>query len=355
MITSNTILGKLFAILFGLAFVTASVPMIKLGYEELKKAQDSPNWSTTTGVIVSSGIEEGSSEGPTYSANIQYQYSIGGKSYLSNQVSFGQYGSSDPEHARSIVRRYEKGQKISVYFHPYYTDQSVLEPGVSSSSYMTLAGGIIFFTVGTTVPIFVVFIAPKLQQRRTQALQQVAANLAMIFQEEDANLSKEDFCQFPLFRHNYPYRGIRNILRKYREDGETILFDYSFTTGSGKGSSNYAQTVAVFRVPNRNLPKFTLRPENVFDKVGEFFGSRDIDFESHPDFSKFYCLQGQPESTIREIFNFDTLQFFGQNHGWYLQAGGEWLVIYKLNQTIKPEDMRNFLEQTTEISQLFTG
>jgi hypothetical protein len=37
-----------------------------------------------------------------------------------------------------------------------------------------------------------------------------------------------------------------------------------------------------------------------------------------------------------------------------LQAGGEWLVIYKLNQTIKPEDMRNFLEQTTEISQLFT-
>jgi hypothetical protein len=37
-----------------------------------------------------------------------------------------------------------------------------------------------------------------------------------------------------------------------------------------------------------------------------------------------------------------------------LQAGGEWLVIYKLNQTIKPEDMRNFPEQTTEISQLFT-
>ncbi|MCZ8250404.1 MULTISPECIES: hypothetical protein [Microcystis] len=52
--------------------------------------------------------------------------------------------------------------------------------------------------------------------------------------------------------------------------------------------------------------------------------------------------------------NFDTLQFFGQNHGWYLEAGGEWLVIYQLNQTIKPEDMRNFLEQTTEISQLFT-
>jgi hypothetical protein len=65
-------------------------------------------------------------------------------------------------------------------------------------------------------------------------------------------------------------------------------------------------------------------------------------------------LQGQPESAIREIWNFDTLQFFGQNHGWYLEASGEWLVIYKLNQTIKPEDMRNFLEQTTEISQLFT-
>ena len=354
MTTSNPILAKLLAILFGLVFATFSIPMIKQGYEELKNAQDSLNWPTTTGVIISSETKSSSGEDSTisYHANIQYQYTIGGKSYLSDQVSFGEFGSSDPEHARSIVRRYEKGQKIKVYFHPNYPDKSVLDPGVSWGSCMILVGGVIFFTMGSIIPLSVVFVAPKLQQRRTQALQQVAANLAMTFQEEDVNLSKQDFCRFPLFRHNSSH--LRNILSKYGEDRETILFDYNFTTGSGDNSHTYAQTVAVFHTPSKNLPEFTLRPENVFDKIGELFGSQDIDFESHPDFSKFYCLQGQPESAIREILNFDTLQFFGQNHGWYLEASGEWLVIYKLNQTIKPEDMRNFLEQTTEISQLFT-
>ncbi|MFM7276930.1 MAG: DUF3592 domain-containing protein, partial [Microcystis aeruginosa] len=148
MTTSNPILAKLLAILFGLVFATFSIPMIKQGYEELKNAQDSLNWPTTTGVIISSETESSSGEDSTisYHANIQYQYTIGGKSYLSDQVSFGEFRSSDPEHARSIVRRYEKGQKIKVYFHPNYPDKSVLDPGVSWGSYMILVGGVMFFT-----------------------------------------------------------------------------------------------------------------------------------------------------------------------------------------------------------------
>ncbi|BAY35567.1 hypothetical protein NIES2107_74790 (plasmid) [Nostoc carneum NIES-2107] len=338
----------------GLVFMVVGGGLIPMGYQELKNAQESLKWLTTDGVIVLSEIKEIKDEDSTiYHANVRYQYSVGEKSYLSEQVSFGQYDSSDPEHAQSIVQRYEQGQKVSVHFNSVYPNESVLEPGVSWGSYMPLGISTIFFITGTIFAALCGIVVPQQRQRRTEALRQVASTLALDFLESDKMLEHEDFFKFPLF-HRGSSLEIRNILRKRSAAGEAILFDHEFQQGSGENSSQYSQTVAAFHISHQNLPEFSLRPENVFDKIGEFFGHQDIDFESYQEFSKSYRLQGQLEPAIRETFNFHVLQFFSHNSGWWLEGKGEWLVIYQMNRQVKPKELSNFLMQTSEISQLFT-
>lgn len=337
----------------GLVFMIVGSSLIPIGYQELKNAQESLKWSTTDGVIVLSEIQESKDEdSTTYYANIQYKYSVGEKFYSSEQVSFGQYGSSNPEHAQSIVQRYKQGQKVSVHFNPTHPNEAVLEPGVSWGAYMPLGISTIFFTTGAIFATYCGIVVPQRKRRRTEALKQVASTLALSFLESDKMLEQEDLFHFPLFhRGNSP--EVRNILRKRSADEEAILFDYEFQQGSGENSSQYSQTVAAFRISHWNLPEFSLRPENVFDKIGEFFGHQDINFESYREFSKSYRLQGQLEPAIRETFNFHVLQFFSQNPGWWLKGKGEWLVIYQMNRQVKPEEVSNFLIQTSQISQLF--
>lgn len=340
----------------GLVFMTvASIFLIPTGYKELKNAQDSLNWPTTDGVIILSEIKEDSNEegSITYRANVRYEYTVGEKSYSSDQVSFGQYSSSDPEHAQSIVRRYKKGQKLSVHFNPSHPNESALEPGATWPSYMLLGMGAVFFGTGAIIAVYFGIVAPQMRRKRTEAIRQAASTIGLTFLEEGIMLEGEAFWKFPLFRQD-SFREISNILCKDSALGKTFLFDYEFQEVSRKNSKQNSQTVAAFYIINRNLPEFRLRPETLLDRVGEFFGWQDINFESYPEFSKSYRLQGQIEAAIRETFNFKVLQFFTQNPSWWLEGGGEWLVIYQINKQVKPEELSLFLQQTAQISQLFS-
>lgn len=347
---SQTIIGT------GLGLISMAVGsfVIHAGYQEVQNAQDSLKWSTTDGVIISSEVQEHKDDdSTTYQANVRYQYTVRAQPYFSDQVSFGQYGSGDPDHARSIVRRYPTGQKVSVHFNPVDPQKSVLEPGDSGASYLLLGAGTVFFGTGAILVGSIAVILPKLRRRRTEALRQAASTLALPFSERDDTLFQEAFFQLPLFQRGGS-REVSNVLRKRSASGEAILFDYTFQEGSGEDSSPYQETIAAFRVPTRNLPQFSLRPKPVFDKLGKLFGQQEIDFESSPEFSKSYRLQGSQESAIREAFNLRVLQFFSQNPSWHLEGSGEWLVSYQLQRQVKPEELSLFLQQTTQISDLFS-
>jgi hypothetical protein len=347
----------------GLSFMVVGSGFIAIGYLQLNNAQDSLKWPTTGGVIISSEIKKSEYENSTtYHANVLYKYAVGEKLYSSERVSFGQYGSNDPEHARSIVRRYEKGQNISVYFNPADPNKSVLEPGVSWGAYIFLGMSIGFFGLGAFTAVLFGFIAPKLEQKRTESLRQAASTLGLNFLEEGIALESEDFWEFPLFRLGSS-REISNILYKESATGRIFLFDYQFQDVYGENSRQYVQTVAAFFFFYLNLPEFSLKPKeiniNIFDRVREFFlrdlfGRQDIKIESSPEFSKCYRLQGQLEPAIRKVFNFNVLQFFSQNPVWWLEGGSKWLVIYRLKSQVKPEEIGTFLQQTSQISQLFS-
>jgi hypothetical protein len=80
----------------------------------------------TAGIITHSDITQGSK--PRHRFDIRYQYEVKGKLYESDRVGFGFKGSDNRKSVESIVTKYTKEKKITVYFDRLNPEFSVLEP-----------------------------------------------------------------------------------------------------------------------------------------------------------------------------------------------------------------------------------
>lgn len=117
------------------------------GWTILQDAKASASWPAVQGQITQSVIEENRDEdGTSYDAEIRYEYVVNDQQYNGDMVNFGEYSGSHA-HAEGIVNRYPVGQTVQVYYNPAEVTEAVLEPGVSTSSYLVLGIGLIFALV----------------------------------------------------------------------------------------------------------------------------------------------------------------------------------------------------------------
>ncbi|RMG98831.1 MAG: DUF3592 domain-containing protein [Chloroflexi bacterium] len=145
--------GCFYVLFLGLFFV-ASITLTIVGVNVLRNARVSEGWPTTTGEVVASSVRASSdSDGTTYYADVSYSYVVDDHRYVSDTVSFGEYGSSDRSHAEEVVARYPVGKRVTVYYNPELPETAVLEPGVTWSSYFPLAMGLCFLSVTSIVTI----------------------------------------------------------------------------------------------------------------------------------------------------------------------------------------------------------
>lgn len=144
-----------------------------------------------------------------------------------------------------------------------------------------------------------------------------------------------------------------NLMRGEAGGLSVSIFDYSFTTGSGKSRRVHRQTVICFHFDEPKLPTFSLRPESFWHKVGGLLGVKDIDFQSHPRFSSSYLLQGADEEEIRKVFTHSVLDFFESNRNLCVEAMGGRLFHYAPGVRVNPKDVRDFMARGFEILKQF--
>ena len=188
------------------------------------------------------------------------------------------------------------------------------------------------------------------EKKRTAALADVALRLGFSFEGKVSNEEAATLGSFHLFKVGRSRKG-KNLMRGKSNGAEAIVLDYQYTIGSGKSSHTYSQTVVIYAASAgaAALPDFTLGPEHWWDKVGEVFGHRDINFESSEEFSKHYLLKGPDEAAIRTLFGAEPLGYFAQHQGWSVEAAGGSLVIYHTGRRAKPEEMQPFLAETAAV------
>ena len=136
-----------------------------------------------------------------------------------------------------------------------------------------------------------IYFRHRLQKRRAEAMARIAGELKLVFTPEGDETVMSEHAAFHLFLQGRS-KKIRNLLRGTVRDSNVSIFDYQYTVGAGKHQHTWIQTVISFQLQGRNLPAFTMRPENVFHKLGSMMGYQDIDFEISPVFSKKYLLRG---------------------------------------------------------------
>jgi hypothetical protein len=190
------------------------------------------------------------------------------------------------------------------------------------------------------------------ERKRTSDMRQVADQLGLPFFDQGDPALIDALSSFSLFSQGSG-RRIRNMIHGDTEQVDVGIFDYQYTTGSGKNSTTWRQSVICFFSPQLNLPQFALRPENLFDKLGGVLGFTDIDFDTHPAFSKTYLLRGANEEAVRQLFGSDVLSHFESLRGVNVEGAGNRFVFFGANRRIKPAEVREFMAEGFKIFGLF--
>jgi hypothetical protein len=190
------------------------------------------------------------------------------------------------------------------------------------------------------------------QHKRSNDLKYQADSLGYSFSENGDPSWLAKINNFYLFSQGHS-KKFSNVMTGTYSHAPVTIMDYRYTTGSGKNSSTRTQTVLLFESSKAIFPDFELRPENLLDKIGSAFGSKDIDFESYPNFSKQYLLKGSNEPSIRAAFSYSVTLFFEGNPGLCVASNRGQFLFYRAGKLAKPADIPSFLQQGYDIYSLF--
>lgn len=87
--------------------------------------------ASVEGIIVSSSTYTSKSKRTVYyHYNIEYEFNVNARYYLSNEITFSGEYSTHQEETRGYLSKYPIGKKVKVYYDPQDPNFSVLEPDI---------------------------------------------------------------------------------------------------------------------------------------------------------------------------------------------------------------------------------
>lgn len=206
--------------------------------------------------------------------------------------------------------------------------------------------------VAAAITIACVFLARYYRKKRTEELKAAAASQKLSFSEKAEDTFLPSMSQFHLFSKGHS-KKVSNVMNGHVNETDISIFDYRYITGSGKNSHIWRQTVILIQSDQLQLPSFVLRPENVFHKIGSTFGYKDINFDSHPVFSKQYLLRGTDEKAIRKTFRNKVLSYYDEHNKLSTEGDGDKLLFYRHSKRVSPQNIKIFQKEGFDVYKLF--
>lgn len=119
------------------------------------ESQSAMKWPQTKGQVISSLLvinhlpkfmEYNADPLRWYGTDVQYAYSVGNRSYVSNRIGVHDSDTRSPRSALAIMNKYRHHHEVPVYYDPSDPGRSVLEPGNIGDIYIPLMlGGLCAF------------------------------------------------------------------------------------------------------------------------------------------------------------------------------------------------------------------
>jgi hypothetical protein len=182
------------------------------------------------------------------------------------------------------------------------------------------------------VLVIVLAIVGYLQaKKRREALQAFAAEHGLSF---DAGRDHGLEQRFPLhgcLREGHDRYGT-NVMEGARGERGICAFDYHYETYStdSKGRRQththwFSAVVVDSRLPLKHL---AIRPEGFFDKIAEFVGIDDIDFELG-EFSRKFYVKAPDRKWAFDVLHQKTMEFLLLHPKFTVEMAGPWVMVRK--------------------------
>jgi hypothetical protein len=197
-----------------------------------------------------------------------------------------------------------------------------------------------FFIILVVVIIIVAAIIGHLQaEKRRKELLQWAGSQGLSFVSSSNYAMDERFSSFSCLRqgsNRYAY----NIMEGKHRHKPVCAFDYHYETystdakGNRQTHNHYFSAVIV----DSGLPlkPLFIREEGFFDKVAEFVGFDDIDFES-AEFSRQFYVKAPDRKWAFDVLHQATMEFLLQAPRFALEFQGPHVLAYR-SGTFAPTD-----------------
>lgn len=153
--------------------------------------------------------------------------------------------------------------------------------------------------------------------------------------------------------------GVENVTLEDAGGKRFTLLDVtvSYTTGSGdKECTHWAtQTVALYESANHRFPEFSLHPSHgLMEMAMRMAGIQDIDFASHPAFSKAYLLTAtHPDNTRRLFDHLPLLDELGRRQGLIIGSDLSGLALHRWEQQCDAPGRRALAGEAAALFKLF--
>ena len=213
---------------------------------------------------------------------------------------------------------------------------------------------LVIVVVAVSVAAVLVGIGLYLDKVRADKIAKVAASLGLTYRRKPTpdDLRLPSGCHLMEIGRGHTV-GIVLEAAKTPELAFT-LFDFNYTTGSGRSSTTYRQTVSRMESSLLRLPSFILFPETIFSVLGEsILGRKDIDFSDSPVFSNAFVLRGDDDAAIRAVFSPQLRKALEATPKLTIEGTGDHLFIFRAGVRLKAEEFAATIEQDKKILALF--
>ncbi len=146
------------ALVLGVVFFGLGAIFVAVGIGGYRDGQATESWPTTNGRVISADVQESIETRRdmndrrrteyTYRASVQYEYTVGERTYLGHRIKADDY-SGGADRAYRIVNRYLAGSDVTVFYNPDDPGQAVLETGADTMGVYLFGGvGALFTVIG---------------------------------------------------------------------------------------------------------------------------------------------------------------------------------------------------------------
>jgi hypothetical protein len=193
-------------------------------------------------------------------------------------------------------------------------------------------------------------------QRRKNELLALAARLGWQFSPGHDGGMESRYGAFACLQqgsNRYAY----NVLEGAYEERGICAFDYHYETYStdSKGNRQTSHHYFSAAVLETGLPlkPLVIRPESFFDKVTEFFGFDDIDFESS-EFSRKFFVKSPDRRWAFDVIHQATMEFLLAAPRFNLELAGPRVIVYR-SSCFDPADFEHALQVASGIIDRLPG